>query len=71
MKGVRAELGGVGKLVGEGCSKHLDRGGKRKTRMAEVSWESNGRGSGSALVGSRVRIWWDGDRTFYEGNVVG
>ena len=40
--------------------------------MAKVSWESAGeKDCGSALVGSRVRIWWDGDRTFYEGNVVG
>lgn len=60
-------------LVGGGWSEHLDgRGGERKTRMAEVSWESAGeKDCGSALVGSRVRIWWDGDRTFYEGNVVG
>lgn len=62
----------MAKLVGGGWSEHLDRrGGQRETQMAEVSWESNRRGSGSALVGSRVRIWWDGDRTFYEGNVVG
>lgn len=72
MEGARAELGGVAKLVGGGWSEHLDGGGGQKqTRMAKVSWESNQRGSGSALVGSRIRIWWDGDRTFYEGNVVG
>ncbi|CAM9201270.1 unnamed protein product [Scytosiphon promiscuus] len=35
--------------------------------MWEVAKESE---RGARLVGSRVRIWWDGDRLWYEGTVV-
>lgn len=39
--------------------------------MADAVWEVAKEGErGTALVGSRVRIWWDGDRLWYEGTVV-
>lgn len=40
--------------------------------MGEVLWEvAKDDERGTALIGSRVRIWWDGDRVWYEGDVVG
>ncbi|CAM9583453.1 unnamed protein product, partial [Ectocarpus sp. 12 AP-2014] len=40
--------------------------------MVEVFWEEAKKEErGAALVGSRVRIWWDGDMVWYEGKVVG
>lgn len=39
--------------------------------MSGVVWEVAKKGErGSFLIGSRVRIWWDGDRLWYEGIVV-
>lgn len=39
--------------------------------MTEVSWRlPTAQDCGEALIGTRIRIWWDGDRTFYDGKVV-
>lgn len=42
-------------------------------KMVEVRWEEAKKEEerGAALIGSRVRIWWDGDMVWYEGKVVG
>ncbi|CAN0429691.1 unnamed protein product [Ectocarpus sp. 13 AM-2016] len=40
--------------------------------MVKVLWEEAKKEErGATLIGSRVRIWWDGDMVWYEGTVVG
>lgn len=39
--------------------------------MPGVVWEVAKEGErGSCLIGRRVRIWWDGDRLWYEGVII-